>query len=391
MYLARADRLARLLTLALLLPLPAMAQDSDLSVPAFSGEPEAWLVSYAPGNAYWQRFGHNAIWIREPGMGIDHVFNFGFFDFKQERFLARFIQGNMLYFSMARSAVREFRQYQFEQRSISAQKLDLAPEAFVRLRDYLLEQVQPENRNYRYDYYLDNCSTRVRDALDFALDGALLRQFGNQPARQNFRAHTRRLVSMDFWYYLGLESALGLPVDRDITRWDEMFLPSVVADVLSEATLDTRALVTGKTVIFQAGLAPPPSTPPPVWRRYLLLALLLTAALSGIGKLAGPVMSAGLVLTWLMIAASGGLILSGLWLFTDHQVAGPNSNLLLLNPLFLAGLWPGLRRFAAFALAGGLALAAVLLVLPSAQFNVDVFSFAVPLNGACAWWLWRKR
>ena len=187
---ARPDRLSRLLTLALLLPQLAMAQDSDLSVPAHSGEREAWLVSYAPGTVYWQRFGHNAIWIRDPGMDIDHTFNFGFFDFNQERFLTRFVQGRMLYFSMAQPAVREFRQYQFEKRSVRAQKLDLAPEAFVRLRDYLLEQVLPQNRNYLYDYYLDNCSTRVRDALDFALDGALLRQFGDRPAEQDFRAHT---------------------------------------------------------------------------------------------------------------------------------------------------------------------------------------------------------
>ena len=102
-------------------------------------------------------------------------------------------------------------------------------------------------------------------------------------------------------------------------------------------------------------------------------------------------MSAWLVLAWLLIAASGGLILSGLWWFTDHHVAGPNANLLLLNPLFLAGLWPGSRRFAAVLLAGGVALAALLLMLPSGQFNVDVLVFFAPLNGASAWWLWLKR
>jgi len=382
--------MSRLLMLLGLLPLLASAQDSDLNIPPFSGEREAWLVSYAPGHVYWQRFGHNAIWIREPVMGIDHTFNFGFFDFDQDRFLTRFVQGRMLYFSLAQPAVREFRQYEFEQRSISAQKLSLTPEAFVRLRDFLLEQVQPEQRDYLYDYYLDNCSTRVRDALDFALDGALLRHSGQQPAGQNFRAHTRRLVSMDFWYYLGLESALGRPVDGEITRWDEMFLPSVVADVLAGIRIDGRALVTAQALIFQAGSAPLPATPPTVWHRYLLFSLLFTVLMFGIARLAGPVMSTGLVLAWLIIAASGGLILSGLWLFTNHQVVGPNINLLLLNPLFLAGLWPRLRRFAATLLAGGLVLAALAQLLPSGQFNMDVLVFTAPLNATCAWCLWRK-
>jgi hypothetical protein len=53
---------------------------------AQSSAPEVWLVTYGPGEIYWQRFGHNGIWIRDEGLGLDHVFNFGFFDFEQEGF-----------------------------------------------------------------------------------------------------------------------------------------------------------------------------------------------------------------------------------------------------------------------------------------------------------------
>src|SRR5210317_2024185 len=74
---------------------------ADQAVPV---ETEIWLVSYGPGEIYWQRFGHNAIWVRDTQLGLDHVFNFGFFDFAQEDFLLRFLQGRMLYFSAARPA-----------------------------------------------------------------------------------------------------------------------------------------------------------------------------------------------------------------------------------------------------------------------------------------------
>ena len=94
---------------------------------------EAWLVTYGPGEIYWQRFGHNAIWIRDPGLGLDHVFNFGFFDFRQQDFFLRFLQGRMLYFSAARPAREEFAEYIDENRSIRAQKLDLSAQQKLRL------------------------------------------------------------------------------------------------------------------------------------------------------------------------------------------------------------------------------------------------------------------
>ena len=231
------------LILALCVSCPGSVRAQDLSIPLQMGEPEAWLVTYSPGEVYWQRFGHNAIWIRDPTRGLDHVFNSGFFDFNQERFFQRFIQGRMLYFSAAQPAAREFEQYRHENRSITAQKLDLGILEYETLLNYLVEQVKVENRDYLYDYYLDNCSTRIRDAIDAAVGGAIASALSSSPAPQNFRAHTRRSVSGDFWYHLALETALGLPVDRGISRWNEMFLPAVVARELAEFQYEARALV----------------------------------------------------------------------------------------------------------------------------------------------------
>ncbi|HET6566239.1 MAG TPA: DUF4105 domain-containing protein, partial [Xanthomonadales bacterium] len=188
-----------------------------------------WLVTYGPGELYWQRFGHNGIWIRDEDLGLDHVFNFGFFDFEQEDFFLRFLQGRMLYFSAAQPAESEFAQYIDENRSIRLQKLALGEEQALLLADFLVREVQPQNRDYLYDYYLDNCSTRVRDALDLALDGRLQQHFTNLAAGQNFRSHTRRLTAGDFWLYLGLELGLGQPVDEPISRWDEFFIPAQLA------------------------------------------------------------------------------------------------------------------------------------------------------------------
>lgn len=358
-------------------------------MPLFSGQPEAWLVTYGPGEMYWQRFGHNAIWIRDASRKLDHVFSSGYFDFNQPGFLRRFIEGRMLYFSAARPSLDEFRQYQYENRSINARPLRLSVVEYERLLNHLVAQVDPARREYLYDYYLDNCSTRVRDAIDVALDGALSATVPRQAALQNFRDHTRRSTEAMFWYYFGLETGLGLPTDRDIDRWQEMFLPAVVDEVVASFERDGVPVAGPLFTISETSLPMPPATPTLVAWRYLLAGLMLTGFFWLMGRLAGPVMTQGSIHAYLLIAAQAGLVLGYLWALTDHDVAGPNFNLLLMNPLFIVGLWPRLRRLASILLIGGLAACLLQLALPAGQFNLDVLAFFTPVNLAAGWWLWR--
>ena len=349
---------------------------------------EAWLITFGPGEIYWERFGHNAIWLREPAAGLDHTFNFGYFDFGQEDFFLRFIRGRMLYFSIAQPAIMEFEFYRQGNRSIRAQKLNLTASQYQNLRDYLLNEIKPENRDYRYDYYLNNCSTRIRDALDIALDGALSARTDIIPASLNFRDQTRRLTQEQFWYYLGLELALGLPVDRAVSRWDEMFIPMVVADEMAAMSLLTsesdKPLIAVDTMLFTSTAAKPAVVPGTTWHRYLLLGLLITGLAWLSGKFMPWVWLEGLSLAWVMICATNGSILAALWLLTDHEVARVNANLLLFNPMVILALVPLLRRIGAAVLAGGVVVAWVLLMFSEHQYNLDVLALLTPINLAVA-------
>lgn len=368
----------------------------------FSGVPEvseegaeAWLITIGPGEIYWQRFGHNAIWLREPATGLDHTFNFGYFDFEQEDFFLRFLRGRMLYFSVAQPANREFEFYQQDNRSIRAQKLSLSKGQYLQLRDFLLNEVKPENREYRYDYYLSNCSTRIRDALDIALDGTLSSRTKNISADLNFRDQTRRLTQMEFWYHLGLELGLGYPVDRAVSRWDEMFIPMVVADEIAtmsrQATETGEALVTIDTMLFTATSPSPADAPASTWFRYLLLGFLVTGLAWLSGKFMPPVWLEGLSLAWVLNAAIIGFGLAALWLLTDHEVTRPNANLLLFNPLLLLALLPLFRRMGAMLLVGGTAVACLLLLLPQHQYNLDVLALVAPVHLAVAAYFMRGK
>lgn len=356
---------------------------------------EAWLVTFGPGEIYFERFGHNAIWLREPAAGLDHTFNFGYFDFEQEDFFLRFMRGRMLYFSIAQPADREFGLYRQQNRSIRAQKLKLTALQFEQLRDYLLDEIQPENRNYRYDYYLNNCSTRIRDALDIALDGALSARTGQIPAELNFRDHTRRLTQMQFWYYLGLQTGLGFPVDRPVTRWDEMFIPMVVADEIAAMSVATpgagQPLVEVDTMFYTSSLLAPGVAPSDTWYRYLLLGLLLAGFAWLSGKFMPQLWLGGLSRAWVLISTTMGLVLAALWLLTDHEASRDNANLLLLNPLLIIALVPKLQRLAAGILIGGNVLAFILLLLPRYQYNLDVMALVTPINFAVAIYLFKTR
>ena len=384
-----------LCTVMLVWPQTGFATEAP-AVPGVSADgAEAWLVTFGPGEIYWERFGHNAIWLREPAAGLDHTFNFGYFDFDQQDFFLRFLRGHMLYFSVAQSASREFEFYRQENRSIRAQKLKLTTLQYRQLRDYLLNEIRPENRDYHYDYYLKNCSTRIRDALDIAFDGALSARTEVVPANLNFRDQTRRLTQMQFWFYLGLELGLGYPVDRAVTRWDEMFIPMVVADELAAMSLATgeagSPLLELDTMLFTSTLPKPAASPATVWHRYLLLGLLVTGLAWLSGKFMPGMWLAGLCNAWVLIIATGGLILAVLWLFTDHEVTRPNANLLLFNPLVLLALVPALQRAGAVVLAGGIAVAYMLLLFPVHQYNLDVLALLTPINLAVAAYFTNER
>jgi hypothetical protein len=368
------------------------------SLPAWSqgefepAEAEAWLVTYGPGEIYWQRFGHNAIWIRDQQLGLDHAFNFGFFDFGQEDFFTRFLQGRMLYFSAARPAREEFSSYINENRSIRAQRLDLSANQKLQLIDFLLEEIQPENRDYLYDYYRNNCSTRIRDAIDQALGGILSAEFGRMPASQTWRDHTRRLTAQDFWLYLGLEIGLGSPVDKPISRWQEMFIPAVLADAIATVEFtgggQARPLVLEDVVLHDSSLQPPPAAPAGWWPRYLLLSLGIVFLVWLVDRYAVQGLATAFSRTWLLLSGIAGLGLLFLWFGTDHTVATANLNLLVFNPFWIVFVaWKGGGRLPLVTVGLFSVLACIAGLLPEGQYTVDVLAAFLPLNLAAAWGL----
>lgn len=304
---------------------------------------EISLLTIGPGPIFWERFGHNAIVIRDHEAGIEVAFNYGIFDFEQEDFLTNFARGNMRYRIAADRLADDIEMYKEESRSITEQRLNFTPEQADALRDLVRWNLRPENVFYRYDYYVANCSTKVRDALNEALGGAIERGTEGRSSGYTYRMDSLRLMAANPLLMLGIDLGLGPYADRRIDYWEESFVPAVFSRALNEVRVGdpngtTRPLVAGAIVISKGTIPEPPDLPPDLRWPFLILGILVALALYALARARSraarvPVAVFGVVFE--LFCGVGGLVLVFLWFGTAHQSAWRNENLLLLNPLCL--------------------------------------------------------
>lgn len=398
-------RLLHLLLAALLglaLPAAAGAATDGNDAPVRIG-----VLTMTPGEEYWSRFGHNAIVVEDPARGLRLSYNYGYFDFDQPGFMRRFLRGQMQYQLVVLPLEQDLAIYAGEGRGVSLQWLDLDPEQARSIARHLEWNALPENASYRYDYFRSNCSTRVRDVLDQALEGDLARQMSSRSRGSTYRSESLRLGADVWWLWLGMHVGLSGAADRPLSLWEEGFVPGRLADALARATTPEGRPLVAQTVALvpdrlglERGVAPKRRTGMALaglLTAMLLLFLLRTRA-SSWQRLSGAVLAGGF---WLLCGL-GGLVLAGLWAFTEHLAAHGNENLLLLNPLCL-GLLPAalvllrrqavparLRALAGFVLAAA-AFALFLRFLPfRPQSNGDFVALLMPIHAALAWRLMRR-
>ncbi len=306
------------------------------ALPEPGSELEVYLMTMGPGDLIWERFGHNGLGIRDRSTGSDVVYNWGVFRFSEADFLPRFLRGEMRYSVEPYDAGPTLAAYQQVNRSVWIQDLNLTPAQRIKVRDYVEWNARVENKFYRYDYFGDNCSTRVRDVLDRALGGALTRQFTPVSSGNTFRDEARRLTDMDV-LYTGIDIGLGSPSDRMMNRFEALFIPMRLQEALREVQVmgpdgTPRPIVTAERELFKATRAEDLPAAPNHQLRYLLIGALLAAVLWWSGRGTGG--ARFLSLTWAVVAGIFGLLLVGLWGFTRHVWAYENINLLFFNPLW---------------------------------------------------------
>ena len=305
------------------------------------------LLTMGNGTQVWELFGHNAIWIHDLVTNRDTVFNWGVFDFRQPHFIQRFLKGTMLYSMGGDSMDNILLEYHYWDRTVVAQELDLTATQKDSILAAIQRNARPENIQYRYDYFRDNCSTRVRDILDNALGGALHQSAGALTGT-TYRWHALRLMQVQPPIMLGVDIGLGRPGDVELSKWQEMFLPRKLHDFVSNVRVTDgdgtdHPLVRKETVLFRsANHRTEPDAPPAFGVWALLGGIAVAALMTWLGFAATSrrdwtrVVASVVIAVWSLAAGVLGTIVLLLWTVTDHVFAHQNENLLIFQPLWLA-------------------------------------------------------
>lgn len=373
-----------------------------------------YLATYGQGAAVWELFGHNALWVQDGGTGETRSYNWGSFSFDEPGFVRKLIRGSMRYWLAVDDAGREVAGYQYRDRSITVQELELTPAQKLELKRFVEWNALPENAYYEYHYYRDNCSTRVRDALDRVLGGQLARQLQAIHTRETFRSHSLRLAARAPFTYTGMELGLADSADHPLSAWEEAFIPMELmrrlrAVQVTDSAGAKRPLVRNEIPLFVSTRPAPYAAAPNRVPAYLATGILIGLLFPLLARLAvlferrrGPTAAGARAARWTLALAAGawslvagffGTLVLLLWSATGHTFTYGNENLFQVNPLplLLAVLVPvavltrgrALRAARQLAvLVAGISLLGLLLkVLPGFdQMNYDILALLIPTH-----------
>lgn len=193
-----------------------------VSLSMVAGNAKFSVLTCAPGNEAYALFGHTGLRYCDEKKGVDIVFNYGYFDFDSPNFAWRFILGETDYMVGVVSYDTFCREYQQRGSEVVEQVLDLTPEQESDLFFMLKENCLPQNRVYRYNYFYNNCTTKIRDKVVSVADGVALDAVAKFPT---FRDALNALLVNHPWYAFGINLLLGADIDRPATQHGLQFIP----------------------------------------------------------------------------------------------------------------------------------------------------------------------
>jgi hypothetical protein len=211
-----------------------LCYSSATSAQPLSDQARISILTCGQGEHLYALFGHTAIRVFDPEHGIDKVFNYGTFDFSQSHFYLRFLMGNLEYALTVTSFSSFFEEYTSENRTIFEQTLTFDPKLLNQIYDSLEINSLVENRSYRYDFFEDNCTTRVLDLIRKFANDQQYNAFFEYSSGVTFRKELRQYILHSPWLFLGINLLLGTYSDKKITNYQSYFLPSNLMNGLAK-------------------------------------------------------------------------------------------------------------------------------------------------------------
>lgn len=331
-----------------------------------SGEPDRmdfFLHTVDNGPRFAELYGHLQIRIIDSKTSGDYMMSWGLFDYAAPNFALNFYKGRLNYAIGIFDTRRTDATYRYDDRTVWQNKLLFSKQQKLRLLEKMSFDLKPENRNYLYQYFWDNCSTRPRNFIDYALNGEFKKKYENVDSGMTWRTAVRLHQSLIPLSGLVLELLMNSNLDVNMTKWEHMFLPQKLREGLVNfpqldddfAPIEGTSIL-GDTETYYEG------TKYEIYpkRDYILFfalfisSILVSLLLSKLKK-GGCTRSMGFFSSlWFLLGGCFGLLMPISWWFSDHIDLKHNANILLFWPLDWLLILPGFYLLINKPIPGGL-------------------------------------
>ena len=295
------------------------------------------LLTCSSGDELYSIFGHSAIRVSDPNRNLDIVFNYGVFDFSDPNFYPNFVRGHLNYM-LAASYYKDFRDSYIEEgRWIWEQKLNISLSERQHLIDSLLINYQPENRYYPYDFFSDNCATRIRDIFVQAIPRKITFDYSSFDKGKSFRELLMPNLTQMPWAKLGINLLLGLPADKKASSWEYMYLPEHLHAAFQHASFNSDSIKQPFAQQPKVLLEGKKYSDKIIWWSPFAISLLILSIAIFLSYRDFKRGVKGLWFDRLLFILFGllGALFTFLWVGTAHKSMVWNMNLLWANPFHL--------------------------------------------------------
>ncbi|MFD1316156.1 Lnb N-terminal periplasmic domain-containing protein [Namhaeicola litoreus] len=305
--------------------LSSFSQSVELSENA-----EISVITCGPGNELYSTFGHSAFRIQDKKQDIDKVYNYGTFNFATPNFYVKFVRGKLLYELRAYPFYNFLRGYRDENRWVKEQILNLNLQQKQAIYAFLEENEKPANRGYKYDFFYDNCSTKMYEVLEKTLNDQLVFDSNYEPNDYTHRELIQQYLGNLKWSDFGIDLALGSVIDRTISPKQYMFLPDYVLKAMDHVKLRSDKkeipLVRESRILLQSQ---PQEQEKSLFTPLLVFSLLALLVIF-ITYMDYKKKTRNSLLDILIFSITGlvGVLLLVLWFATDHTATANNFNIL---------------------------------------------------------------
>lgn len=339
-----------------------------------SDKAEISILTCAPGqNELYSYFGHSAMRVKDPKNNIDKFYNYGTFDFNTPNFYLKFCQGKLLY----EVATHHFKYFPYlyykEKRWVKSQVLNFTTLQNQKLFDYLEWNSLPENKKYYYDFFYDNCATKMYEVIEKSI-GKIDFDYSKFPKNMTHRNLIHSRLANNSWGKFGIDLALGAVIDKKATLKQYMFLPEYVYSGIENSSLNGNKTIAKTSNILPDYHLKLPETNffiSPLFVSILLLVITLTLTFSNNFNRWFNCIS--------FIFGVLGIVLFCLWFLTEHSTTKMNMNLLWCNPFLI--FYPFLKlknkQLTSYLQLISLTLFTIIALTKFQEFNVCFYLLAI--------------